>query len=280
MSENVSIWNRLANLDSRVVYLLYLGIMFVIALQPIGLPLQIGEQSTITYNFIEDLPPGSTVGYLIDLDAMAWMQGGPPGIAYGNHVFEKDFKVIMWSTVPDAVSLTIKTLDIVQPEEKFGKVYGEDYIYLGYAAGGPAAISSAAEDLKATYGGKDYKENDLDQFPIMEGINTAEDFDLIIVVASGIAETYVSFWYEPYGTPITTTQPPMVVSGYIAYQKAGQIVSVLSGLRDGAEYETLIGYPGLSIAAMDQASAATLLLLGFIIIGNISMFMSQRSEEN
>lgn len=267
--EGTGILEKLGNLDIRVVYFSLLGIMAFFAIMPIGLPVLLGEQSQIAYNYIESLPEGSVVGFIPTLDAMAWMQGGPPAIILAKHLFDRPLKIVIFVVTSDAPPLTLKILREVDPEKR-GKVYGEDYVFLGYAAGGDTAVMSSAEDLWGTYGNQDFYGDDLNEIPLMENIRKAEDIDILVIPASGHANMYVQYWYEPYKTPIITSQPPMTVTEYMAFYNAGQIIAVMSGLRSGAEYEKMVGEPGLCLAAMDQASGATLLLLGFIILGNLS----------
>jgi hypothetical protein len=271
MSSKKSIIEKIGNIDLRVVYLSLLALMGIFALHPIGMPVIIGEEALTAYNFIERLPEGAVVGFIPTLDAMAWMQGGPPAIILGKHLFNRPLKIIIFVVTPDAPALTLKILREINPEAR-GKEYGRDYVFLGYAAGLEAAVMASAEDLWEAYGNKDFYGTPLKDIPVMKYAKNAKDFALLVIPASGYADYYVKYWYMPYKVPIITSQPPMTATEYMVYKKAGQIIAVMSGLRSGAEYELLVGEPGLCLAAMDQASAATLLLLGLIIMGNMSYF--------
>ncbi|MFH0848813.1 MAG: hypothetical protein V1857_04865 [archaeon] len=270
----------LEKIDVRFIYGTLLLTLAFVTLVPIGLPFTIGEQSKKAYNLIEALPAGTVVGFVPDLDAMGWLQGGPPAIAYARHLFRRPLKIVIFVMLStDAVGLTFSILDQVKPET-LGKKYGEDWIFLGYAAGGEAAYAASADDLWRTFGGRDYYGKSLEDLPLAKSAKSAKDIPLLVVPESGgAAILFVRHWNARYQTQIICNEPPMIVPQYTAYERAGQISVVNSGLRDGAEYEKLIGQPGLSLAAMDGLSAATFLLLGYIVIGNIGFLKRKLSKE-
>jgi hypothetical protein len=64
---------------------------------------------------------------------------------------------------------------------------------------------------------------------------------------------------------------------YVNEQK--QLTGLLAGLKGAAEYEYLINHPGTATSGMDAQSIAHLIIIIFIIIGNVSYWRNRKKEE-
>jgi uncharacterized membrane protein len=62
------------------------------------------------------------------------------------------------------------------------------------------------------------------------------------------------------------------------YLASGQLAGLLAGLRSAAEYELLMKSPGSAAAAMDAQSTGHVLLILFIIMGNLSYFVMKNKK--
>ena len=60
------------------------------------------------------------------------------------------------------------------------------------------------------------------------------------------------------------------------YLQSKQIEGLVGGLKGAAEYETLIGYPGLGTRGMPAQEWAHVLVIFFIIIGNLGYYFGRR----
>jgi len=56
--------------------------------------------------------------------------------------------------------------------------------------------------------------------------------------------------------------------------KTGQIVGIIPGLKGAAEYEKLIDQPGEAVRGMNIQSIVHLLIVIFVLIGNVGFFLS------
>jgi hypothetical protein len=63
------------------------------------------------------------------------------------------------------------------------------------------------------------------------------------------------------------------------YVDSGQVAAILGGLRGAAEYEVISGLPGPSVAKMDAQSLGHVLVIGFIVVGNIAFFLDKKKED-
>ena len=64
LGEQVSIWERLDNLDRRILYWILILLIAIPYLNPLGIPVPITNPTRQFYNTLEDLEPGSAL--LID----------------------------------------------------------------------------------------------------------------------------------------------------------------------------------------------------------------------
>ena len=127
----------------------------------------------------------------------------------------------------------------------------------------------------------DAQGNFLDDIPMMNGINQVADFDYIFSASAGYPGTveWVQYAADPTGVIMGTGTTSIQVNEVMPYVQAGQIKGILGGMPGAAEYEKLIGQPGIGTSGMDAQSVAHIVIVGFIIFGNISFFVERRRSK-
>ena len=115
----------------------------------------------------------------------------------------------------------------------------------------------------------------------MEGINKFEDFDFLFSASAGYPGTteWVQFAADPTDVPMSTGTTSIQVNDVIAYVNSGQVKGILAGMPGAAEYEELIGVPGIGTSGMDAQSVAHLVIVLFIVIGNIGYFIERNRSK-
>jgi hypothetical protein len=63
-----------------------------------------------------------------------------------------------------------------------------------------------------------------------------------------------------------------------AYFASGQLDGLLGGMKGAAEYEKLVGKPGLAITGMGAQSIVHFLIIFLVLIGNIGYFVGRRLD--
>ena len=91
---------------------------------------------------------------------------------------------------------------------------------------------------------------------------------------------YIRQWQETFGTTFISTGSSKFESTYVAFLETNQIYSVVAGSSHAAQYELLLNEPGLTIASMDAQSIAHLVLVLFMILGNILYFIQKQQGGN
>jgi hypothetical protein len=267
-----TIWDRLEDIPREILYALLLICIIVPMLFPIGFPVPISAEVLRWYDTIDKLPAGSAV--MVDF---GYSGGGEPELApfavatYAELFKKTGIKVVAMATSSEGPLLYEKAMAELNPA-KYGKEYGKDYIMIGYIAGTETAMAAVGKSISTTTS-TDYKGTPLSQYTIMQGVDKAEDFALLIEYTTGgdQSEGWVRQWYTSYHTPYLCCVLAMMVPTMLPYQKAGQIVSVVSGAQSG-QLEILAKAPGRGVKSADVISITHMLCIAFVVIGNIAYF--------
>lgn len=270
--EGKGLWSRLEDVPREILYGILLIAFIIPMVSPIGLPLPVTPEVKRWHDTIEALPAGSRIMIDFGYSGGGEPELGPMAVAVYHHIFRKGgLKAITMSTSLEGPLLWEKVMAELKPE-KYGAKYGVDYVHIGYIAGTETAMAAVGKDLRATTS-TDYKGTSFDQLPIMEGVKDASSFDLLICYTTGgdQSEGWVRQWYTPYKTPYLCAVIAMMVPTMLPYQKAGQIVSLVAGAQAG-QMESLLKVPGRGIKSADVITVTHLLVLAYVIIGNIAYY--------
>lgn len=276
-----SIWEKLDRIPRHIFYTILLGVMVFSLLVPLGLPIRIGSTTRQFYQIIENLPSNSVVIFDIAFGPGADPELGPQFAAVLHHVFNKPVRTLFTALVQDGQMMLLIYLDRVKPEA-YGKVYGKDWLFFGYRAGGISAMAELARDM--TFFKTDYKGTSLTDLPVMNGIRNQADVNLIITVttASGglsSPEDWVAQWATPYKTPLTVIVLKMMVPNALPYLGSGQIKAYMGGIDAAAEYELLVKHPGRGLSYTDALSNIHILIIAFVALGNIGYIIRKRGRK-
>jgi hypothetical protein len=263
---------RLGEVDKRWLYVLLIVVVLAPMVRPLGLPLKVSDRTREAFEIIDKLQPGDTVvfdfGYYVD----GAPDVEPIAVALFDHLFAKGVRIVCTSYKNHGPMIIDK---LTAPHVAKGKVYGTDFVSMGFLAGGETALAAWAQDIKKAFP-KDWKGNDTSTLPILQGINSVADFDMFVFFTDDSAEVWVR-QISQYKIPLIAAQLTVTAPQAEPYLQSGQLTGILVGLRGAAEYEILTGLPGSAAAGMDAQSMAHLLLIGFILLGNAAYFI-RRSQ--
>jgi len=270
-----TIWDRLENIPREILYGILLVVFVIPMVIPLGLPVPISPNVETWYDTIEALPAGSVVMIDFGYSGGGEPELGPMAVAVYKHLFSKeDIKVICMSTSIEGTQLWDKAMAEINPSS-YGAEYGVDYIHIGYIAGTETAMAAVGTSISATTT-SDYHGTPLSQYSIMDGIDSAEDFDLLICYTTGgdQSEGWVRQWVTVYGTEYMCSVLAMMVPTMLPYQDAGQIISVTAGAQAG-EMESLVHVPARGIKSADVITLTHILVIIYVLIGNLAALMKR-----
>jgi hypothetical protein len=209
-------------------------------------------------------------------DTMAELQ--PMAKAVLRHCFSRDLKVI--STALQIQGVLLIEQNLRQIANEFDKVYGEDYVFLGYKPYPDIVILNMGENFRTPFP-QDYYDNPLDSLPMMAGVNNYSNCACIVNInATSGVDSWINYANGRYGAELALGVTAVIATDYYAFLQSGQIFGLMGGLKGAAEYEKLIGRPkDIANRAMTAVSIAHVFVILFIIIGNVAFFAS-RKEEN
>jgi hypothetical protein len=277
----MSVWEKLTALPREVVMSLVILAMLIPAMSPLGLPLMTGDMSIAWYDTVDALPAESVVLMDIGYGSGGYPSLGPGNIAALHQMFEKDLKVVIMATSLEGTMMYPLIMDVVRPEQNYGLVYGEDYVFIGYIAGEQTAMAGVLGDLKALVS-VDYQGTSIDSLSLMDNVNGADDIDLVayLTTAGGTAEGWVYQAYSQYDMDVIGGVLSMMTTSIKPYYDSGQLLGIMDGIKGAADLEFITGHPGDAIVSSDILTFTQTLVLIFIIIGNVSYWMLKQEGGN
>jgi hypothetical protein len=278
--EQPSLLNKIENIDRRVIYLIVLLAVIFPLIRPIGVPLNISKETVDYYDAITALPDGAKVLCKIDIEAGLIGEIGPAGVATLNQLWEKPVKMVFVFFYRGDGPINFK--EVLLPQIKGyvdtthigNKVYGVDWVSLGYIEGHEAAMAKLAADMH--FVSLDQFGNTLASLPLMNDIKTAGDFNLQIQIGGTDFVQALNQFSTPYKLKTIVATPGTSYVSLLAYYKSGVYSGIINSLSGTAQYENLLRKPGLATVASDALSMTHVALLILIIIANILYIYRRR----
>jgi len=271
-------WEKAEQMDRRWVYLMVAIATILPFYFPANLPISITPEAQAVYDNIEALPDSSNVFLVFDYYPSTAAECEPMAVAALHQFFRKDCKVITLSNIPlggpsMAESVTRRMA------EQYGKVYGKDYVNLGYKYGYVAVLQGMGQSIESIFP-TDNSGTPLSQLPLMDSVKNYDDVAFIFEVAdNSTADYWVSIVNAQYGVPMVGGVTAVSAPKYYAYVASHQFVGLLGGMKGAAEYEKLVDKTGTATLGMNAQSLVHLLIIALVILGNISYFAKRRKAK-
>lgn len=267
---------RLTTIDRRIIYLL-MGLAVIIPLLlKLRMPVRVSQEVRSAYNAVEELPEGAVVLISIDYDATSAPELTPMLRSCLRQCFRKKLKVIYTGHL--AIGLPLAQFDLDRITSECNAVYGVDYINLGYRPGFVAVMLGMGREIRDFFSA-DYRDVPVDSFPIMKNIHNYNDIALIVDLAHGnTPETWILYVVARFGVRMFAGVTGVVAPSLYPFYQSRQLVGIIGGLQGAAEYETLVGKAETGTFGMPAQSFGHLLMLAFIVLGNLGYFMLRRKK--
>ena len=267
---------KLGHIDRRYIFLVIAVVVLLPLFFPLGLPIRATESTRVAYETMDKLEPGSKVLISFEYGPSTKPEIQPMTVAVLRHLFEKGHKIYVTCLWPDGQFMAQEALQQVA-EEEYHLTYGTDYVLLGFRPGNEAVIKGLVSDLRKMYT-VDVRGMLIEEIPMMAGIKNIYDFDFIFSASAGYPGTveWVQYAADPTGIPMSTGTTSIQVNEVMPYVQSGQINGILAGMPGAAEYESLIQKPGIGTSGMDAQSVAHVVIVLFIVFGNIAYFLERQ----
>jgi hypothetical protein len=278
MSENI--WVKIQKIPNQAILAVFTILMVLPVLMPLNVPIGVPTMTKQFYDYILDLPDGSVILYMSQLAGFNYGDLAPLCAATLNLVLNSpnDLKVIMVFAYADCVNfwdIMKTTYGIDLPP---GKEYGVDYVEFGFYIGAERGWATTCDDFKTMFPADRFG-TPIEELPIMDGVKTAADWDLILFPNSwsGLIDYIVRHAYGRYHVK-TLIMPAgmcaMSAAAYYPHVSPGMPI----GAGGGAQLEKLQGYKSWGTTMSDSFSLMSLMTVVLACLQIIGDYMERRSK--
>ena len=301
-----SFFERLQHIDRRWIYLVLAAVLIVSLI--IGKPETPIVLDTVQhlYDAVDAAPAGPGDGKIILLEttfaANTLGESGLQTRAIVRHMMLSHKRFAVMAVDQQGAKLGPAIVNELAPY--YGYEYGKDWISFGLQLGVTPFYKSFPKDIVGTVKTDSINHKPLGEYPIMRGINTIKEIPLLLEIT---ASASVFLWLQLV-QPATT---PRLQIGYgctgvmaaeaYPYLDSGQMVGMAPGLKGAADYEKMVDAleakavaskeiekpydpKTSSLSGMGQSARqlmftqnnAHLVVIVFIILGNIGMLLARR----
>jgi len=274
----------LFKIDRRILFLLIAAAVIIPLVRPLGLPTAVTIHAQHLFDAVDRIPP-RTKPVLLSMDyspsVMPELQ--PMSLAVIRHCLAKKIPIIVMTLDPTGLGLAEDALHRAVSEYPDAKE-GVDYALVGFKVGYYLVIISIGQSFQATFP-TDAAGHPSKEVPILTNIKNYDDIGLVVTIAgSAIVESWIVFAVTRYHTTLGAGITAVSSADYYPFLQTGQLCGMLAGMKGGAEYEELLAKHDYSHApkrasqGMDAISSAHILIIIFIILGNIGYFIGRRKK--
>ncbi len=283
-------WERLIQIDRRIIFLaMGLGIIIPM-LFPMEMPVGAQRVTRSLFKTIDEID-GQEQCLMISSDYTPQTEPEchPMSLALMRHAFTRRIPVLLNALYVEGAPLLASGIEDVMEEfnsrattHEDSIIYGRDVVYLGWQPPPIVPILAMGESIAGIYP-DDYYGNRTDSLEVMQRIRNYDEVGIVVAITGLSAPLwYVMFAQTKYGVKVGAGCTAVCAPDFYPYCGTGQISGMMAGMKGAAEYEELVeetfqtGGRRKATEGMVAQSAAHLVIMGFVILGNIAYFASRR----
>lgn len=270
-------------LVGRRLVFLYVGVAIALPLfMPLTQKIPISPEARMLYDRLQELSPGSKVLMSFDYDPPSAPELQPMAESFIRYCFLNDLKVIiigLWPQGPQQADLALEKV-LADPEIADKNLeYGVDYANLGYQVGGEFVIKRMGASFESMFS-RDVKGNAYSDIPLVRNVRNFSNVDFVFNLSAGFPGTveWIQVAVDRYGASLGAGNTAVQAPTIYAYLDAGQCEGLLGGMNGAAEFESLIDHPAKATKYMLSQSFAHMIVIAFVIIGNVAFFLGGREK--
>ncbi len=268
-----SFWEVMDDMDRRIIFLILLVVVTLPLIISVGGEIPPTAPVISAHESVEALEAGDYLMVSIDFDATSAPELMPMLRSVLRQAFAKDVKVIMLGHI--AIGLPLGHTALEQVAAEYDAEYGVDYVNLGYRPGYIAVMIAMGREIEDIFG-TDYQGTPIRDMEVTRDIHSYADIDLLFGFEHGaVIDYWVRYAQARFNQKMTFGTTAVMAPDAYPYLQSGQIEGLIGGLKGAAEYETLIGQPGLGTRGMPAQQWGHLLVIGFIVLGNLGYYFTK-----
>ena len=266
------------NLDRRIIFLILLVVVTIPLIVSVAGEIPPTAPVRSAYDAVEALEAGDYLMISIDFDATSAPELMPMLRSVLRQAFAKDVRVVMLGHL--AIGLPLGHTALEQIAAEYDAEYGVDYVNLGYRPGYIAVMIAMGREIGDIYT-TDYQGTPIRDMPITEDVHSYDDIDLLFGFEHGaVIDYWVRYAQARFDQTMAFGTTAVMAPDAYPYLQSGQIEGLVGGLKGAAEYETLVGTVDLGTRGMPAQEWGHLLVIGFIVMGNLGYFLTRKKRES
>lgn len=271
--------DKLINLDRRIIYVIIFLSVALPLLNPLGLKIEVTDSVRAAYQAYEDLKPGDNVLMSIDYGPSTAVELEPMALAAADQMLRNGQKITFMALYPEGQAM-INRLFVRLVQLHPDKVYGVDYVNLGYKAGNEAVLLKMGLDFRGQFP-TDVHGVPFSEVSMLSEITKLRQYDLVSTYSAGYpgALEHIRITSSEYGMPLVVGSTAVQTPQFFPYYASNQVVGLIGGLRGAAEYENLTEFDGTAIGGMEAQSFAHFTVAFLIIMANVLTFIQYRRRK-
>ena len=287
----MNIFDRMMSLDRRWIFLLLAIVCVITYVIPFQIPILVEPEVKKIYDFIDGLPPGDIVMIAIDYDPNNLAELHPMAYAIMEHAWRKNLRLIITALSQNGPGMADQAIRDLADSLKQDRVYngvefkgrdivnGVDYTFLGYKPYYALVILGMGQNFRLPFP-NDYYGTPLDDIPMMKGVINYDQVACVIDISGGnITDAWISYGQARFNFPLALGLTGVMTAQYYPYLGSGQVFGIMGGLLGAAEYEQLADNPGLAKDGMRVQLYAHMVIIVFILMGNVGFLMERRRRK-
>ena len=275
---NLSFFQKMMRIDRRVIFI-FIGValifpMFVSVTQH----LPVSREVQMAAAALEKIPDGALVLYSCDYDPPSAPELQPMAVTAFKVGLRKKWRMVIIGLWPQGPQQANMALNTALADSRFANTKlteGVDYVNLGFQSGNEAVIQKMGSDIPTTFP-RDYRGIPVEQIPIMRGIKNLGNFDYVINISAGYPGTreWVQFGVDRFKVKMISGSTAVQTTEMFPYV-GRQLDGLVGGMRGAAEFEQTTSNPGLALRFMVGQSVAHIIVILFIVLGNVAYFATR-----
>ncbi|MBN2380380.1 hypothetical protein JXM67_11330 [candidate division WOR-3 bacterium] len=247
-------WERLGSIDRRIIYLVLAVLVIVPLIATVKLPSKVRAmpRTKDIFDHVEAIDPNGQRKAMIlsvDFDPQVEPELKPQMEAMVRHAFARDIPLIVLA-MASIQGTDIGNEIVLRLAREHNKVYGKDYVLLGWKPGLVAVVLGLGNFIEQVFP-TDYFGNRLSELPMMQDITNYNDVGLVGNFTGSSSYGYwVIYGYNEFGVPVAAGVTSVSVADLYPYLGSKQLIGMLAGMKGAAEYERLVKdryYPNIDI---------------------------------
>ena len=236
------------------------------------------------YDAIEALPEGSIVLLSADFDPASAAELYPMFYGTLHHLFRRNLRVIGVCTWPAAPPFSREAFRTIAPQ--YNKVYGRDWVELGFLVGDDVAMGIIGQSLRSAYPNDALAKAPYDSFPLLRDVgDSSRGIAMLITISAGFPGIleWIPQLCTRYEVPVLAGTTAVQTPSLFPYHPR-PLLGYLGSATGATQYLQLVtpGTPALQPVRDENQRRMVaqgwghLYIVALIVLGNILYVRSRR----